>query len=286
MSQTPSEESPHDIENPERIIDEITASLEDLKARFSEGAIHFGQEEERIRIIRPTWEQLGSTDISDPDQARIYASGVHALSAYRDELADFRNMAIPLTDRILQQSPSTGGTIALTSSTSSFLLLVNTPNLASILLEPTQSDNEKILNRLNAIDPALANTYSAIREVLYGTRSDPERAALYLLRQTFDHFFGALAPDDIVRSSSFFKQKKGEKEDLVTRHERLMYAAHTHIQNSYRRNALIASFRHMLNLYDALNNAHTRGTVNPDQARAGLSEMLVLLQEWIRSIDE
>jgi hypothetical protein len=236
-------------------------------------------------VIDSAWEKLSTTDVSDPDQAQIFASGVHALAAYRDELNDFRSMAIPLTDHLLQQSPSTGGTITVTLSTSSFLS-VSTPILTSYLLEPTKNENEIILSKLNAIDPTLVSTYSAIREVLYGTISDPERAGLYLIRQTYDHFFGALAPDDLVRSSSFFKPKTEGKEDRVTRHERLMYAAHTRIRNNSHRNALIASFRHILDLYDALNRAHTRGTINPEQARDALREMLVLLQDWIRSIDE
>ncbi len=286
MSEEPNQDNPEDLEDPERIIDEIDSSFGDLKARFAEGAIYFGQEQERIQLIRSEWEKLSSTDVSDPDQVQIYASGVHALSAYRDELIDYKNMVFPLTDDLLRRSPPTGGTVSLTSTTSSFLRSVSIPTLASHLLEPTQSENEEILKKLKAIDPTLEKTYSGIREVLYGTVSDPERAALYQLRQTFDHFFGALAPDDLVRSSKFFKPKSDANRDRVTRHERLMYAAHTRIANGYRRNSLIASFRHILDLYEALNKAHTRGDINPNQAREALREMLVLLQEWIRSIDE
>jgi hypothetical protein len=284
MDEAPIESSPEDLENSEQIIDEIDSTLGDLKTRFVEGAIHFGQEQERIQKIRPEWEKLSSIDVSDADQAQIYASGVHALAAFRDELNDYRNMVFPLTEGILRQSPSTDGTLTVTSSTTSFLS-VNAPDLTSYILEPSQSENEEILNKLRNIDPTLEKTYSAVREVLYGTVSDPERAALYLIRQTFDHFFGTLAPDDSVRSSKFFKQKNEKNSDRVTRHERLMYAAHTHIGNKYRRNALIASFRHMLDLYEGLNRAHTRGAVNPEQARVALREMLVLLQDWIRSID-
>lgn len=285
MDEAPNENDPKDLENPEHIIDEIDSSLGDLKARFVESAIHFGQEQERIQKIRPEWEKLSSTDVFDEEQAQIYASGVRALAAYRDEMNDYKKVVFQFTDDLLQQSPSSDSTVALTTSTTSFVLSVSTPDLTSYILEPTQSENEDILKKLRAIDPALEKTYSAIREVLYGTVSDPERAALYLIRQTFDHLFGALAPDDLVRSSKFFKLKDGKDENLVTRHERLMYAAHTHISNSSHRNGLIASFRHMLDLYDGLNRAHTRGVVNPEQARVALHEMLVLLQDWIRSIN-
>jgi len=284
MSEEQIKNSPDDLEDPEHIIDEIDSVLGDLKARFVEGAIHFGQEQERIRIIRPEWEKLSSADVSDPDQAQLYVSGVHALAAYRDELRDYKNTAYPYIDDMFRYSPSTDGTISVTSSTTT-LISIKTPDLTSYILEPSTEENKEIQIKLRNIDPALEKTYLAIREILYGTTSDPERGALYLIRQTFDHFFGALAPDDAVRSSRFMKLKADKNRDIVTRHERLMYAAHTHIGNNSRRKALIASFRHMLDVYESLNRAHKRGNLNPEKARAALREMVVLLQEWIRSID-
>lgn len=289
MSEEPIENNPDDLENPEHIIDEIYSMFGDLKARFVEGAIYFGQEQERIQSIRPEWQKLSSGDVSDPGQAQIYASGVHVLAAYRDELRDYKNLVSPQIDGILRYSPSTSGTVSVTSSTGTLTMstFASTPppNLTSYILEPSIEENKEIQNKLTNIDPALEKTYSAIREVFYGTASDPERAALYLIRQTFDHFFGALAPDDAVRTSKFFKPKADKDKEKVTRHERLMYASHTHIGNNSRRKSLIASFRHMLDVYDGLNRAHIRGTLNPAQARAALREMLVLLQEWIRAID-
>jgi hypothetical protein len=284
MSEEPIKNNPDDLENPEHIIDEIDSMLGDLKARFVEGAIHFGQEQERIKVIRPEWEKLSSANVSDPNQVQIYASGVQALAAYRDELRDYKNVVYPFTDEVLRYSPSTGSTVSVTSSTTT-LISITTPDLTSYILEPSIEENKEIQNKLRNIDPSLEKTYSAIREVLYGTVSDPERGALYLIRQTFDHFFGTLAPDDAVRSSKFFRPKIDKDKDNVTRHERLMYAAHTHIENNSRRKALIASFRHMLDVYEGLNRAHTRGTLNPEQTRVALREMLVLLQEWIRAID-
>ena len=142
MDEEPIENNPKDLENPEKIIDEIDSALGHIKARFVEGAIHFGQEQERIQKIRPEWEKLSTTDVSDPDQAQIYASGVHALSAYRDELNDYKNMVYPITDDLLRRSPSTGGTISVTSSTTAFLS-VSTSDLASYVLEPSHSETMK-----------------------------------------------------------------------------------------------------------------------------------------------
>ena len=225
-----------DLENPEHIIDEIDLVLGELKTQFVEGAIHFGQEQERIQIIRPEWKKLSSTDVSNSDQAQIYASGVHALAAYRDELKDYKNAVYPYIDEMFRYSPSTGGTVSVTSSTTT-LISTKTLDLTSYIQEPSIDENKEIQSKLRNIDPALEKTYLAIREVLYGTVADPERGALYLIRQTFDHLFGTLAPDNFVMSSKFFKSKTDKEKDSVTRHERLMYAAHTHIGNNFRNNA-------------------------------------------------
>jgi hypothetical protein len=80
MNEEPTANNLKDLENPEKIIDEIDSVLGDLKARFIEGAIHFGQAQERIQKIRPEWERLSTIDVSTSDQAEIYVSGMYALS--------------------------------------------------------------------------------------------------------------------------------------------------------------------------------------------------------------
>ena len=227
---------------------------------------------------------LAKNASKEPDAAVLYSSGVNSLSAYRDELEDLEGVVLPATQRAIEISASSDSLVNLTSATVTFVQPGVAIPLPSDLLEPSRADHAEIRAKLDQIDPALGNTYGSIREVLYGTREDPQRAALYLLRQTFDHFFSALAPDESVRDSKFFRPKSGERPDLVTRHERLMYAAHTHIANPGRRSSIIASFRHMLDIYDALSSAHKRDSLNKEQSVAALGEMLALLQDWIRSI--
>ena len=142
-----------------------------------------------------------------------------------------------------------------------------------------------LLDRLRKLDPALADTFGAIKEVLYGTKSDPERAALYLIRQMFDHFFGLLAPDDLVRKSPYWEKKKGNNPDLVSRMERLKYAAYEHVSDDTKRERLLATAKHMLYVYNALNRAHTRGKLDVSKARSALREMESLIQNWVIAIE-
>jgi hypothetical protein len=284
MAENQDPQSP--LEEPEKVIDEIAQSLDELHAKYAAVTVVFGEDKERMESLRSTWRGLANSTTNDPSQVHIYASGVHVLQAYRDDLVQFKQVAIPLADQVLAASPSSDTAVAVTNTSLGFVRPTIVPGLPSALLEPRWADTEQVLHVLASIDQSLSDTYSAIREVLYGTRSDPERAALYLLRQTFDHFFRALAPNDAVRDSRFFKAKEPPKEAQVHRHERLMYAAHTHIINPSRRTSLVASFRHMLDVYDALNDAHADAKIDPATARAALTEMLTLLQDWARAYGE
>ncbi len=66
--------------------------------------------------------------------------------------------------------------------------------------------------RFSVFDNALGKTYKEIDETLYGTISDPERATMFVVRQLYDHFFQVLAPDEEVRASKYWRNKKPEKD--------------------------------------------------------------------------
>ena len=75
----------------------------------------------------------------------------------------------------------------------------------SVVLKPDER-SELLGERLGKIDPALRATCDQIFNDLYGTTGDPIRAATFMTRQVWDHFFGKLAPkDDEVRKSKHWK---------------------------------------------------------------------------------
>jgi hypothetical protein len=276
---------PVDEERPEDIIDEMEKTLDELHAEFSEAATIVGEERERIRAIRPVWESLAESDTESPEYADVFHTGVHALAVYRDQLNDIRDQHGVLAARVSEISGTSASTVAITAVTQSFFsqgLVSITPAPPTL---PPRDEARDVDEALRRLDPALLSTYQGVREALYGTRADPERAALYEVRQVFDHFFSILAPEDRVRDSKYWQPKEVEKPDLVTRDERLRYAANTHARTPILARTLIGSSRHMLSVHDALSSAHKRGELDVNKARSSIREMDTLLRQWIAFTD-
>lgn len=138
--------------------------------------------------------------------------------------------------------------------------------------------------RLKRFDPDLAKTCAQIWETQYGTGSDPVRSALYAARQTFDHFFGKLAPDDDVRASPYWKRKDGLNPNQVTRAERIRYAINNRVTDEGTRRLLEASTKHGIDTYQLLNQAHERGALDSDKARKAVAAMCHYLEQWADAI--
>jgi hypothetical protein len=149
---------------------------------------------------------------------------------------------------------------------------------------PNYYGQSNLADRFHKVDPALGKVCSQIWEALFGTIADPERAAMYMLRQTWDHFFDRLAPDEDVRSSPFFTKKPGDKPNLVHREERLRYALNTQVKEENKRALLAAESKQMLALYQNLNRAHERGEVNVLKARQSLNSMFAYLEAWANAL--
>jgi len=270
-------------EKPEEIIDEITGALHDIHKDLVEGAMQVGQEIERFEGIRPLWVSIGESTITDPDLVNVYSSGVAALGTVRDEITDLRSGVAPILSHIGSISSSSDLTIAITDTTS-----IWAPPRTTLPPDPVFALTDRYSqtkSRLAKLDSSLAETYEAIREAVYGTRSDPGRVALYLIRQAFDHLFGLLAPDDEVRKSPYWREKEGDNPSQVTRKERIEYAAHAHIKSDTSARRLASSASHMVDVYEVLNKAHTRGPLDPEKSRNALKEMRVIIETWMEAIE-
>jgi hypothetical protein len=276
---------PKDQERPEKIIDDMVGALDAIHADLTDAATKVGESKETIQGLREPWKAMGDATTRSPEVAAIYQSGVQALAAQRDRIFGLTREVSPLAQRVDLINLSSDGTASITAVTHSFVksgvLLVSPPQPTL----PPREETSKIEGLLASLDPPLAASYVAIREALYGTRADPERTALYESRQVFDHLFSILSPDDKVRASPYWKQKTEPDPNKVTRDERLRYGAMTHARTPVEARSLIASSRHMLNVHDALSRAHTRATLDPNQAKASLTEMDSLIRQWIAAID-
>lgn len=230
-----------------------------------------------VSSVRPIWKKLAGTANRDPEAIYLYTTGYDQLRAIQDEVQLFRNAAVALSS---EATASTCYFVNATNTTAAFMEPTIVIEPLNYTIFPSVEQQTEFIERLSHLDPEIGNVFRAISEILYGTRSAPERAALYLMRQAFDHFFGKLAPDDQVRESPYWTEKKGDKPNQITREERIQYVAGRYIDDETRKKTLLATSRHMLAVYQALNKAHSRGTLNESQARRALKEMQSFLEEW------
>jgi hypothetical protein len=131
----------------------------------------------------------------------------------------------------------------------------------------------------------LAKVCHQVFQILYGTDADAIRSAMLTMRQAYDHFISRLAPDDKVRESEFFTTKKDNKPDLVTRKERLKYAAETRVKNEDKRKLLIASDNHTLETYEVFQRAHVRGPIDESVAKDAILAMNSILLQWANALE-
>jgi hypothetical protein len=151
----------------------------------------------------------------------------------------------------------------------------------SVVLKPDER-SERLGERLGKIDPALSATCDQIFSDLYGTTGDPIRAATFMTRQVWDHFFGKLAPkDDEVRRSKYWKTKLGkEKPDAVSREERVRCTIDLNVTDRNQNLLLHGSTASMCDTYGDLNTAHARGELNCDKAKSAVAVLHRWFLQW------
>lgn len=264
----------------ERAFDDSIEELDELQRTYAEGAQLAGYARDCLKGVKPWWVGLAHEAWADPEKMSLLNGAMGYFSAYH-----------PYIQSLLGQAGlAIGGLQAAAGSAATFQTA--TDALSSIVAGPTlqieytpmpvsiQSGRTSLCVRLDKLSRALGNACREIREALYGTTADPERAATYQMRQVFDQLFGHLAPDDDVRKSRFWKPKKGDKPNAVWRRERIEYAALTHVQNADQAAILVESAKQILRVYGKLNRAHDRGDLNPSKARRALSSMERMLTDW------
>jgi hypothetical protein len=144
---------------------------------------------------------------------------------------------------------------------------------------------EQYALRLDKLDTELGKVYRSTWSSLLGNKENPERAAMYQMRQAYDHFFYIIAPDDEVRKSQYFQEKVDKPHDRVSRKERLHYAANLKIKDQDLHDLLLGQNDYMIELYQRLNKAHERSSIDSKEAKETLNAMRVMLEQWIDAIN-
>jgi len=268
-------------ERPDQIVGDIINNLNELHREFIKSSMEIGQAVEKYGKLQNCWKQLDESKINNPFLYQLYKNSSDFLSTARDEIIAQKRQAERLDIFIDKISRTTDLISASTGSTVSMF------NLDYVFDDPTFDTHDRFqqtTHYLEKLDPSLARTYKSIPENLYCTNSDPARSALFMIRQSFDHLFNILAPDEDVRKSVFWKRKNGDHPNQVTRSERFNYALNKHVTDTTTKSMLSASTKHMLTIYNELNSAHKRGKLDESKAKAALKEMQVLIERWIENI--
>ncbi len=257
-----------------------------LHKRYTEGANLTGYIRDRLVADECYWTTIAKHSKDDPGMAMTIASGIDFMRLFNQQLGELSDQLPDQTAKLVWAANSGATLDANTASLSDVAVVFEGKELE---YQPCpfikQGDTARRAERLEKLDRNLANTYRQVWETLHGTRSDPERSALFLMRQTYDHFFDLLAPDDEVRKSRVWTKKKGDKPDKIIRKERIEYAALTHIKNEAQAKMMSASAKPTLKVYYELNRAHKRGELNPEKERKAVQAMDKVISDWLDVLD-
>jgi hypothetical protein len=274
--------NPDDIKHE---FDEAQKHAENLQNKFAKATKSLGQVSSVIETTKPYWVQLAVEGNNHIGSEVILNSGVESIHQIKNALVELDAYApFPLQNvNTIALSASAFG--SNTAATGSLFVLHDTSQFdVQAIPIPEISEESCLADRFSGLDPALGKVCAQIFESLYGTVSDPERAAFFMIRQTWDHLFDKLAPDAEVRDSQFWKKKAGDKPDQVTRAERIEFAVDRHIKDPVRKNLLLTSSKQMCDIYQELNRAHERGEIDRNKAKRTLNAMYQWLIQWADGI--
>jgi hypothetical protein len=272
--------NPEDVK---REFEEAQKHAENLQNKFAEATQMLGQVSLVIETTKPYWVQLAVESGNHVRSDMILNSGVQSIHQIKNALVDFETHAPFPIGKIYNISLSASAFGSNTAATGSLIVLDDSTKFDARSIPVHEiSTEKKLADRFGKLDPALGRVCAQISESLYGTISDPERSALFMIRQTWDHLFAKLAPDAEVRASSFWKEKSGDKPDQIIREERINFAIDRHVKDPVNKNLLLSSSKQMLDLYQELNRAHTRGELNRDKARQTLNAVY----QWLFQLAE
>lgn len=264
-----------------RAFEEAENTAAHLQDQYAQAARSLGQVSSVLQTTKSYWIDLAAQNGSNAVVLPILESGKATVTQISQSLASIPPERQPPLNTLLSVSLSASFFGSNTAATSSLLPINgNTQFRVEAIPIPEFSTEKSLATRFAKIDPALGKVCAEIWESLYGTTADPERSALFMIRQTWDHFFDRLAPDSEVRQSPFWTEKTGPRPDMVTREERFKFAVDRHVKDPQKQALLLAACKQMLDLYQQLNRAHERGEIDATKARHSLNSMYLWLVEW------
>lgn len=265
------------------IFEEAIAAIERLHKALADAAEDAGVARQVIVTSHPRYSSLFSMAEDDPTIYPLVSSGlgfVIGLTIQFDALSD----AVDNLSGQLGPVINTTSSFSTSTDSASSIFLPDRPDLEPLPSIPNRGSREQYATILRRLDKSLADSYDEVWQTFYGTAADRFRAALFMMRQVYDHFFAVLAPDDEVRGSLFWTAKSGANPDQIYRSEKIRYAADSYVSDPNTARTLAASAKQINELYQAANRAHKRGTLDPESAEKAVLAMDSMLKDWVDAI--
>jgi hypothetical protein len=144
-----------------------------------------------------------------------------------------------------------------------------------------EEDKEGAEENYNRLDKELGKEYKQLMQIEYGTNAEPIRPMMYLARQLFDHTIALLAPDSDI--GTYFKLT--DEKAKITRRQRLQFIMNVKIKNQAKAQTLLNEVEVIIDTYELLNAAHTRGELNKEKSSNAVKIMLHFLERLINEIE-
>lgn len=282
MTETDYEPDPEfSREDLDRIFQDAIHAVETLHERLTSAAENVGYARQVISGSHPRFIVLFEESEKDPSLYPVIASGLGYLQKATIVYSRLADTLDPIGAELDSVSSTTG---TFGGSTDAALDMSKLSSRFEPLpaIRPPKT-REECAESLRALDESIGRAYDQVWETFFGTSADPHRAALFMMRQVYDQFFSYLAPDDEVRQSPYWKQKKGDKPNQIFRSERIVYAARNLVDNPELADTLVSSAKQIADLYKAANRAHDRGTLDEDAAEKAIAAMDSMLADWIHA---
>jgi len=150
---------------------------------------------------------------------------------------------------------------------------------------PDFRDRKDLGQRLRKLDPSLGDVCEQIFQSLYGNTADPARSALFMARQTWDHLSESWLQMKRCELRNIGIRQTRNKSDLVTRTQRIEYAAHTHVKDEGKRTLLLATSKSMRTCTMSSNLPTIEPALDRSKAARDLTTIYAWLAQWADALD-
>lgn len=272
----------YDYDAVHSLFTETSERADKLQRALVENARNLGYVKHVVSSLQPYFENTVMNPKVPAEQWQFLHSGMSNVAEINNSLIGVERMGITAGTSFLALSAST---FAASSTASSQLFTLSPPLDLAFAQIPSTEVRAAVAGKLAKVSADLDKVYLQVWDNLLATTSEPERAAAVLMRQTWDHFFSALAPEDQVRASATFLGRKLIEDETsekrkVTRNDRVIFALEAKRTGDSRWSIVAASADEMIRHYRTLNRFHAREPIKPQVMRAAIVAIASWIQEW------